>query len=347
MDVSSLFLLLFYLDVTMVAQAQDCSRPTVGNNMHVEELLKDTFEDGSTATLKCDVGYSQAGGSQAITCTAGTWTQVTLQCERVNCGPADNVANGNLDYSEGTLFGDKVSITCKSGYILVGATQRLCLSSTKWSEHPPTCQVVTCDPPVGLDKGFFGPIKDIYDYGNVIKYTCPKGYVLNGPSTAECSGDKTFNPKPPKCIQVKCKDLDIPNAEIVSGGGPPYGYKASVTFRCLPGYEMVGSRSPTCDITSRWSPDPPTCQRKGTTTSTTPTTKRPDGKDTPTGNGSNNLGMSVGIAVAVVIGVVIIICAGCYYFGGLAFITKKNKKRYRRGAANNKSTTDEERVVLS
>ncbi|XP_077468473.1 membrane cofactor protein-like isoform X2 [Stigmatopora argus] len=321
MDVASLFLLLFYLDVSMVAQAQDCSAPAVGSNMHLKEILKDTFADGSIAPLTCDVGYSRVSGSDSIICTAGAWSQVTLECERINCGSAGNVPNGQYDYSEGTQFGDKIYINCNPGYILVGvASDRTCLANMQWSNHPPSCQVVTCDPPEALDKGSFSPITDIYHYDNVIQYTCMDDYVLNGSSTAVCSADKTFKPNPPVCIKVRCVDLQIPNAEIVSGAGPPYTHKASVTFQCLPEYKMVGSASPTCDINSHWSPNPPTCIE---TTSTT--TETPDVTDTPTGNSSHHWGKSVGIAVGVIIGIVII-CAGCYYFGGLDFITKKNKK---------------------
>ncbi|XP_061698173.1 membrane cofactor protein-like isoform X2 [Syngnathoides biaculeatus] len=331
----SLFILPFFVGLAVIAQAQDCSRPTLGDNMTLKDtdILKDTFPDGSDAALECSVGYMRALGSLSITCTAGVWSSVTLQCQRKNCGPAEDVANGYLDYSQGTLFGDTVNIRCKPGFILVGDSGRICLASGKWKGHPPSCEVVTCNPPQELAQGSYSPIKESYKYEDVVQYTCIKDYVLNGSKVASCAADQQFKPDPPVCIKVNCQDIKIQNAELLSGARPPYGHKASVTFQCRSGYKMVGSATLTCDINSQWSPKPPTCQRIET-----PTTTKPNDKETPkvpggpddNKNSGNHLGTSVGIAVAVIIGLGLLISAGCYYFGGLAFIRKKNKNGERR-----------------
>lgn len=67
--------------------AKDCSRPTLGNDMNLsdDDILKDIFPDGSEANLACAVGHVQAGGSRSITCTAGAWSPVTLECESESC----------------------------------------------------------------------------------------------------------------------------------------------------------------------------------------------------------------------------------------------------------------------
>ncbi|XP_051913857.1 membrane cofactor protein-like isoform X2 [Hippocampus zosterae] len=330
MDVSSLFLLSFHLGLVMIAQAQECSRPTLGNNMNLrdDDILKDIFPDGSKANLACAVGHVQTGGSLSITCTAGAWSPVTLECERRSCGAAEELPNGFLDYSEGFQFGDKLYISCKTGYILVGEPARICLASGKWSGHPPSCEVVTCDPPRDLAEGSFSPIRDIYKYEDFIQYMCLKDYVLNGSKAASCSADRQFKPDPPVCVKVNCVEIKIENAEVLSGARPPYGHMAFVTFQCNSGYKMVGSPTVTCDINSHWSPKLPTCQRIES-----PTTAKPVDKGTPTAipptpddkNGGNHLGMSLGIAFAVIIGLAIIIIVGCYYCGSLAFINKKSK----------------------
>ncbi|XP_061544288.1 membrane cofactor protein-like isoform X1 [Phycodurus eques] len=345
MDVSSLFLLPFYLGLAKIAQAQDCSRPTLGNDMNLkgDDILLDTFRDGSKAHVECAVGYVWAGGTSSITCTAGVWSPLTLLCERTNCGSAEEVANGSLDYSEGTLFGATIYIRCKIGFILVGDSERICLASGKWKGHPPSCEVVTCDPPQELAKGSFSPIKESYNYEDVVQYTCIKDHVLNGSKAVSCSADHQFKPDAPVCIEVNCQDLKIQNAELLSGARPPYGHMASVTFQCMSGYRMIGSPTLTCDINSHWSPKPLTCQRIETTTTTT----KPNDKETPKENSGNHLGMSVGIAVAVIIGLALILFAGCYYFGGLAFINKKNINGYRKGRSNDEAAKEGEGVVLS
>ena len=48
--------------------------------MHLN-ILKEIFTDGDQADFECDIGYTSAGGSSSITCTAGSWNTVTLKCE--------------------------------------------------------------------------------------------------------------------------------------------------------------------------------------------------------------------------------------------------------------------------
>ncbi|XP_037101258.1 membrane cofactor protein-like [Syngnathus acus] len=172
-------------------------------------------------------------------------------------------------------------------------------------------QVVTCDPPPKVAQGNFIPPLDIYHYPTVIQYSCDPGYVRNGSEHRHCSDDGQFKPDPPVCVKVNCPELEIVNAEMVSGARPPYGHMASVTFECISGYKMVGSPTVTCDINSRWLPKLPSCRRKEspklTTTVTTPKAKvtpttassEPD-PETENKNDGSHLGMSLGIAFAAI-----------------------------------------------
>ena len=79
---SSLLVFIFLLFIFSIV-AQDCSRPTGGDNMKLKDkdILTETFQDGSKVTFVCTVGYVTAGGSGVITCTAGSWSPVKLKCE--------------------------------------------------------------------------------------------------------------------------------------------------------------------------------------------------------------------------------------------------------------------------
>lgn len=46
-----------------------------------EDIAKESFPSGTKVRLTCNVGYRPAGGSPSITCTAGSWSSVTLRCE--------------------------------------------------------------------------------------------------------------------------------------------------------------------------------------------------------------------------------------------------------------------------
>lgn len=59
--------------------------------------------------------------------------------------------------------------------------------------------MVTCDPPPVIANGTFTPRKEIYDYRDVVQFSCQKEFTLNGSKTISCSDDGTFKPAPPKC----------------------------------------------------------------------------------------------------------------------------------------------------
>ncbi|XP_076598038.1 membrane cofactor protein-like isoform X4 [Chaetodon auriga] len=284
MDVTS-FLLLSCLGLVITAQAQNCSAPVGGPNMVLKDkdLLLSSFPNGTQVTFACHVGFRSVGGSGVITCSDGSWSSVRLRCERKNCGSVGEVENGHVDYPEGTEFGDKVVITCNPGYRFVGkqGPREIICGDQGWMSRLPVCEAVTCEPPPALVDGTFTPNKDTYSSGDVVLYSCQNGLTLSGSKSVSCSDDGTFQPAPPTCIMVQCKDPDVKNGDWVQGSRPPFGYKATVTFKCRSGFIMNGESTQTCEINNEWSPGLPTCEKmpdptKATnTTATTTTTKKP------------------------------------------------------------------------
>ncbi|XP_077945918.1 C4b-binding protein alpha chain isoform X10 [Gasterosteus aculeatus] len=256
MDVTYV-LLLSSLGLAQVI-AQDCRVPVGGNNMGFKDDLPQTFPNGTKVIFECNVGYMPAG-SPSITCTNGTWSPVKLTCERKSCGSAGEVENGDLNY-EGTEFGDKLVVTCKTGYIMVGNSQFTCGKDGWLGGRLPVCEAVACDAPPMLTNGDFSPVRDSYNYLEVVQYKCQKDYTMNGSSLSSCSKDGKFQPAPPTCIVVQCKDPDVTNGEWMSGSRPPYKYKSAVTLQCIPGYNMNGAQTQRCELNSQWAPGLPTCE---------------------------------------------------------------------------------------
>uniref|UniRef100_A0A1A8R2J5 Sushi domain-containing protein n=2 Tax=Nothobranchius pienaari TaxID=704102 RepID=A0A1A8R2J5_9TELE len=273
-------LLLSFLGLAIIAQAQDCSKPIGGPNMNLkgEAILQNTFPDGSKVSFSCNTGYTPAGGSSSITCTAGTWSRLSLVCERKNCGAYPEVENGNVDYPKGdTLYGDTAKVVCNQGYNLVGQAESRC-DDQGWTGRPPVCEVMTCDAPKTIINGTYAPLKEQYTFRDVVIYTCLNDNALSGARQLTCSEDGNFQPGPPTCVWVDCKNPTIPNAEFVEGSRPPHRFSASIMYRCLPGFEMIGASTITCNISSHWSPGIPQCIKKTPATSrptTTTTTKKP------------------------------------------------------------------------
>ncbi|XP_026223303.1 sushi, von Willebrand factor type A, EGF and pentraxin domain-containing protein 1-like isoform X2 [Anabas testudineus] len=245
---------------------QTCPRPVPGPNMNVKgnKMLLEKFPDGTKASFACDVGYTSAAGSPVVTCAAGSWSPVTLKCERKNCGPAGEVTDGHVDYPEGTEFGDKAVITCFTGFTLVGESERIC-GDHGWSGRLPDCEVVTCDPPPEIVNGAFTPSKDSYVYLDVVQYSCEKYYTLIGSKTRTCSEDGTFKPDPPACVDQNCpRPVPGPNMNVKENifylEKFPDGTK--VSFACDVGYtSAAGSPVVTCAAGS-WSPVTLRCKKK-------------------------------------------------------------------------------------
>lgn len=61
---------------------------------------------------------------------------------------------------------------------------------------------------------------------------------------------------------VLCEDPDVKNAAKEEGSKPPYKVKSTVTFSCVSGYTMTGTRTQTCGLNGQWAPGLPTCARK-------------------------------------------------------------------------------------
>ncbi|XP_073326200.1 C4b-binding protein alpha chain-like isoform X2 [Pagrus major] len=256
------FLLLSCLGFAITAHAQDCSVPVGGPNMHLKDeyILKETFASGDQAAFACNTGYISDGGSSSITCTAGSWSTVRLTCKRKTCGSPGDVEHGHIDYPKGNLFGDHMEITCNDGYRLVGKSRIIC-GAQGWMDRLPRCEVVTCDLPPLVSDATFTPHKDSYDHGEAVRYSCTAGLTLSGPTLISCSNNGTFQPAPPTCVKVECEDLDILNADWISGSRPPHGHKAVVEYKCRKGFKMVGQSTLICEINSQWSPKPPRCEK--------------------------------------------------------------------------------------
>ncbi|XP_069382856.1 C4b-binding protein alpha chain-like isoform X3 [Paralichthys olivaceus] len=350
MDLTSVPVLLV-LGLVVAAQAQNCTKPLGGPNMSLkgDDILLDAFPEGAKVSFACDVGYASAGGSSTITCTQGGWSLVRMKCERKECGSAGEVANGEIDYSEGTQFGDKVVITCNRGYNLVGARELVC-GDKGWLNRLPTCEAITCQPPPMIQNGNFRPMEDHYTFSEVVNYACEKLYSLDGSKSSECSEDGRFKPDPPTCVMVTCDDPVIDNGFWAGGSRPPHGYKASVTFQCKPKYKLIGEQTQTCNINGKWSPGLPTCSLiiidPKTTTTTAATTAATAATattttttiSTETESGGNSF-KQYGLPILIII--VLIVLAGVIYW------LCKRKQGSQRSFPDNEAAKHGEGIPLS
>ncbi|MEE6459030.1 hypothetical protein FKM82_000515 [Ascaphus truei] len=103
-------------------------------------LTETEFYVGQKVSIKCQKGY-QLQGQGVITCNADeTWTNTRAKCEKISCGPPRHVQNAMI---RGTYhhYGDMVTYSCYSGYMLEGTFRSVCLGNQTWST-PPSCKAV-------------------------------------------------------------------------------------------------------------------------------------------------------------------------------------------------------------
>ena len=60
----------------------------------------------------------------------------------VDCGNMTAPANGQVDHTAGTTFGQTATYSCNTGYNLVGDSTRMCQAEEDWSGSAPTCEGV-------------------------------------------------------------------------------------------------------------------------------------------------------------------------------------------------------------
>ena len=75
--------------------------------------------------------------SLTITSCSGSPTKALL--ELIQCPYPMNITNGLVVVNNGTTFESTIEYSCYSGFDLVGAPTRTCLSDATWSGDIPTC----------------------------------------------------------------------------------------------------------------------------------------------------------------------------------------------------------------
>ncbi|XP_051818518.1 sushi, von Willebrand factor type A, EGF and pentraxin domain-containing protein 1 [Antechinus flavipes] len=103
-------------------------------------LSEKEFYVGQNVSIKCREGYLLRGQA-VITCNPDeTWTPTSAKCEKISCGPPAHVENAiirGIHYQ----YGDLITYSCYSGYMLEGSLRSVCLGNGTWTS-PPTCRAV-------------------------------------------------------------------------------------------------------------------------------------------------------------------------------------------------------------
>uniref|UniRef100_A0A3Q2WTK8 Selectin P n=1 Tax=Haplochromis burtoni TaxID=8153 RepID=A0A3Q2WTK8_HAPBU len=168
----------------------------------------------------------------------------------------------NCSHNYGSFSYDSLcQYSCEEGYKLSVQTPLRCTGSGKWSEKPPTCEMIQCEK---MSEPTHGSMKcsdplGSFSYQSTCTFTCDEGYVLSGSPSLQCEASANWNGSQPYCVAVECPPLPqtYNGSHNCSRGNQTF--KTTCHFKCDPGFFVIGSPAVTCGETRVWSGPRPTC----------------------------------------------------------------------------------------
>nr|XP_012806956.1 membrane cofactor protein-like [Jaculus jaculus] len=262
------------LVIVLSTSSDACGSPPTFENMELTGIAKPNYAVGERVQYACKPGYRrQFSLANSIVCTANGWPLLSKAvCLRKSCPRQNDPVNGQINLLNGsTEFGTQIEFVCNEGFFLIGKKILLCLlkgSGVHWSDNPPHCEKILCEPPPNIDNGKYTPSdKEVFAYQEVVTYTCnpksgPDEFSLVGNRKLYCSGMDSWSGDPPQCKVVKCPHPVIKNGQQTSGFRKKYSYKDTAVFRCNKGFVLHGNDTIICESDSTWQPPVPTCRKK-------------------------------------------------------------------------------------
>ncbi|XP_019634973.1 PREDICTED: E-selectin-like [Branchiostoma belcheri] len=215
-----------------------CDRNTAVDYCRPDPCVNGTCTSGAdNFTCACDEGY------EGETCEVP-----------ITACPELPLPNGNR--TEGHLYGDTISFSCKEGYELIGSENRTCQANQSWSGVQTNCSRKAC-PELPFPNN--GNRTEGHLYGDTVTFSCDEGYELIGSENRTCQADQSWSGVQTNCSRKACPELPFPNNGNRTEG---HLYGDTVTFSCDEGYELIGSENRTCQANQSWSGVQTNCSRK-------------------------------------------------------------------------------------
>ncbi|XP_068162429.1 complement receptor type 1 isoform X2 [Antennarius striatus] len=275
-------LVLSFVSFAAAQTPEKCGPPPEYPHVRLEGRFtaKQTFDRGDKVYYNCPEDSTPATGVRAAQCRDGTWTKVTLKCEKRSCGNAGNLPNGRFRYERSAHIGDRVFAVCNRGFSLKGPSFMTC-KRTGWSGGVPRCEAggPSCPAPAMGNAISSGGVSSSFRVGDQLTFTCPLGFRLHGAQSITCGPDGRWQAPPPQCLPLP-EGTPPPDGEALGCGVPdtPGGGHAHladryasrtrfnpgdrVHYECDVGYVQVGgSRYRRC-VDRKWTSQLIRCERR-------------------------------------------------------------------------------------
>ncbi|XP_012938062.1 sushi, von Willebrand factor type A, EGF and pentraxin domain-containing protein 1 [Aplysia californica] len=214
----------------------------------------DEITFNARVTYTCNPGFQPVGFGEIKCEETRSWSALSFACRPVICGPPPSPDYGTVT---GRLyrFNSVVSYQCDLGYSLKGKETRRCSEDGAWSGDDPVCEPVSCG---GLEDIRNGQVFYVDStYLSQAKYSCDKGFELNGFAERTCEATGQWDPEQPTCEPRSCPaPEDIARGSYSSPDGGVFVYQSKIEYRCTTGLQLVGNPVSVCQADGTWSSAP-------------------------------------------------------------------------------------------
>ncbi|AWP21874.1 putative CUB and sushi domain-containing protein 2 [Scophthalmus maximus] len=214
---------------------------------------------GATAIFSCNTGYTLVGSRVRECMSNGLWSGTQVQCLAGHCGTPEPIVNGQI-IGENYNYRGSVVYQCNPGFRLIGVSVRICEQDHRWSGRTPVCVPITCghpgNPTFGMTQG------NQFNLNDVVRFVCNTGYALQGAVESACQANGQWSNSLPRCKIVNCTEpghVENSIRQVLPSGPHRYSFQTTVSYRCNPGYYLLGTSSISCQGDGTWDRSLPKC----------------------------------------------------------------------------------------
>uniref|UniRef100_A0A8C2WMG0 CUB and Sushi multiple domains 2 n=1 Tax=Cyclopterus lumpus TaxID=8103 RepID=A0A8C2WMG0_CYCLU len=214
---------------------------------------------GATAIFSCNTGYTLVGSRVRECMSNGLWSGTQVQCLAGHCGTPEPIVNGQIN-GENYNYRGSVVYQCNPGFRLIGVSVRICEQDHRWSGRTPVCVPITCGHPGNPTYGMTRVTQ--FNLNDAVRFVCNTGYVIQGAVQSTCQANGQWSNALPRCKIVNCTEPgQVENSirQVLASGPHRYSFQTTVSYRCNPGYYLLGTSSISCQGDGTWDRSLPKC----------------------------------------------------------------------------------------
>ncbi|XP_046845739.1 sushi, von Willebrand factor type A, EGF and pentraxin domain-containing protein 1-like isoform X4 [Xenia sp. Carnegie-2017] len=209
-------------------------------------IFKNGFKHGETITFRCRPGY-QIVGIDRRKCNFGEWSDSTMPRCELQCPDPSRTTSAHVRGNE-FYEGKRVEFVCRENEIMEPSiSKRLTCTGGAWNGVIPSCKAPCL--PFNNPPFLGGSLQRAgFRHGDLTIFSCRDPLVVDGEDTLRCNNGRWNHPTP-RCAGP-CTKLAAPENGFIFKNGFKHG--ETITFRCRPGYQIVGIDRRKCNF-GEWS----------------------------------------------------------------------------------------------